>query len=168
MTIPLDKSLNIGLTWTAPGNKAFTAYLATLPKDRGDGIQAFITHVIPDDADSDDDASLQPKDPVQVPDVDRDEPHVDTRTTIQEDEGATTKFGVQDLDDLHVIPNEEQSTTLSAQDELIRWHHCLGHLPFDRIRSMSQKGSLPKRLLECNKPLCAACQYGKLTRKPWV
>ena len=162
-TILLDKRLNIGLTWMAPGSEAFTAYLATMPKDREDGIQAFVSHVILDDADSDDDASLQPKDPVQVLDVDREEPHVDTRTTIQEDEGATTKFSMQDLADLHVIPHDEQPTTLSAQDELIRWHHRLGHLPFDCIRSMSQKGILLKWLLKCNKPLCAACQYGKLT-----
>ena len=32
---------------------------------------------------------------------------------------------------------------------------------------MSQRGILPKRLLECTKPFCAARQYGKLTRKPW-
>ena len=92
---------------------------------------------------------------------------MDTRTTIQEDEGATTTFGMQDLAELHVIPNDKQPTTLSAQDELIQWHHRLGHLPYDHIRSMSQKGILPKRLLECTKPFCAACQYGKLMRKPW-
>ena len=93
---------------------------------------------------------------------------MDTRTTIQEDEGANTKFGMQDLTELHVIPNDEQPTTLSAQDELIRWNHRLGHLPFDRIRSMSPKGILPKQLLlECNKPFCTTCLYGKLSRKPW-
>ena len=32
---------------------------------------------------------------------------------------------------------------------------------------MSQRGILPKRLLECTKPFCAACQYSKLTGKPW-
>ena len=118
-TILLDKSLNIGLTWMAPGSKAFTAYLATMPNDRVDGIQAFMSHVIPDDADSNDDASLQPKDPVQVSDVDKEESPVDTRTTIQEDEGAMTKFGMQDLADLHIIWNDKQLTTLSAQDKLI-------------------------------------------------
>ena len=118
-TIPLDKSLNIGLTWTAPGSEAFAAYLATMPNDRVDGIQAFVSHIIPYNADSDDNASLQPKDLVQVPDVDKEESHVDTRTTIQEDERAMTKFGMQDLADLHVIPNDEQPTSLSAQDELI-------------------------------------------------
>ena len=151
----------------APGSEAFTAYLATMPNDRVDGIQAFASHVILDNGDSNDDASLQPKEPVQVPDVDKEESHVDTRTTIQEDEGAMTKFGMQDLVDLHLIPNDQQPTTLSAQDELIQWHHHLGHLPFDRIRSMSQRGILPKWRLECTKPFCAACQYGMLTRKPW-
>ena len=32
---------------------------------------------------------------------------------------------------------------------------------------MSQNRILPKRLLKCTKPFCAACQYSKLTRKPW-
>ena len=51
----------------------------------------------------------------------------------EEDKGATTTFGVQDLAELHVIPNDEQPTTLLAQDELIRWHHRFGHLPYDHI-----------------------------------
>ena len=32
---------------------------------------------------------------------------------------------------------------------------------------MSQKEVLSKRQLECTKPFCTTCQYGKLTRKPW-
>ena len=167
-TIPLDKNLNISLTWTAPACETFTAYLATMPNDRVERIQALLSHVIPESADSDDDASMQPKDPVQVLDIDKEESPVDIRTTIQEDEGATTTFGMQDLAELYVKPNDEQPTTLSAQDKLISSHHRLGHLPYDRIQSMSQKGILPKRLLKCTKPFCAACQYGKLMRKPWL
>ena len=107
-TIPLDKNLNIGLTWMAPGSEAFTAYLATIPNDRVDGIQAFMSHLIPEIADSDNDASTQPKDPVKAPDVDKEGSPVDIRTTIQEDERAMTKFDMQDLAELHVIPNDEQ------------------------------------------------------------
>ena len=95
------------------------AYLATMLNDRVDGIQAFMSHVIPESTDSNDDVSLQPKDPVQVPDVNKEGSPMDIRTTIQEDEGATTKFGVQDLAELDIIPNDEQPTTLSAQDKLI-------------------------------------------------
>ena len=28
-------------------------------------------------------------------------------------------------------------------------------------------GQLPKHLLTCKKPFCTACQYGKLTKRPW-
>ena len=32
---------------------------------------------------------------------------------------------------------------------------------------LAQMGQLPKRLLASKKPFCAACQYGKMTRRPW-
>ena len=118
-TILLDKNLNIGLTWTAPGDEVFTAYLAMMPSDRVDQIQAFVSHVIPDDEKTDDDASIQPKDLVQAPDTDERELPVDTRTTVQGDEGAMTTFGVQDIAEFHIMPNDEQPTALLAQDELI-------------------------------------------------
>ena len=147
--------------------KNSTAYMATMPSDWVDKIQAFVSHVIPDDNDADDNASRQPRDLVQAPDTNEGESPVDTGTTIQGDEGATATFSVQGLAELHIILNDKQPTTLSAQDELIRWHHWLGHLPYDRVQSMAQKGILSKWLLECTKPFCAACQYGKLMRKPW-
>ena len=139
-TFPLDRNLNIGLMWTASGSEVFRAYLATMPNDGVDGIQAFMFHVVPENESSDDDASMQPKDLVQVQDVNKEESPMDTRTTIQEDEGCTTTFGMQDLAELHAIPNDKQPTTLSAQDKLIRWYHRLGHLPYNHKRSMSQKG----------------------------
>ena len=101
--------------WTAPGSKAFMAYLATMPNNRVDGIQAFMSHVVPESESSDDDASMQPKDPGHVLDVDKEDSPIDTRTTIQEDEGAMTTFGMQGFAELHVIQNDEQPTTLSAQ-----------------------------------------------------
>ena len=133
-TIPLDKNLNIGLTWMVPGDKEFTAYMAMIPSDRVDQIQAFVSHIIPDDQDADDDASMQPRDLVQAPDTNKEESPVDTgTTTIQGDEGATTTFGMQDLAELHIILNDEQPTTLLAQDKLVRWHHRLGNLPYNHI-----------------------------------
>ena len=101
--------------------------------DRVDQIQAFVSHVIPDDEDADNDESMQPRDPVQAPDTDEEESPVDTVTTVQGDEGATTTFGMQELAELHIILNDEHPTTLSAQGELIQWHHWLGHIPYDCI-----------------------------------
>ena len=92
-----------------------------------------MSHIIPEDEISDDDASMQPRNLVQAPDTNERELPIDTGTIVQEDEGAMTTFGMQDLAELHIILNDEQPTTLLAQDELIRWHHRLGHLPYDHI-----------------------------------
>ena len=102
-----------------PGDEEFTAYMAMIPSDRVDQIQAFVSHTIPDDENADYDASMQPRDLVQAPDTDEGELPADTGTTIQGDEGATATFGIQDLAELHIILNDKQPTTVLAQDKLI-------------------------------------------------
>ena len=67
----------------------------------------------------------------------------------------------------HVIPEGNEPSSLDPHDELLHWHYRLGHLPFERIRHLARSGQLPKRLLTCKKPFCIACQYGKLTKRPW-
>ena len=67
----------------------------------------------------------------------------------------------------HVIPEDQELTSLDPHDELPRWHYRLGHLSFECIRQLARLGHLPKRLLTCKKPFCTACQYGKLTKRPW-
>ena len=32
---------------------------------------------------------------------------------------------------------------------------------------MAKQGLLPKKILKANIPICPACQYGKMHRKPW-
>ena len=67
----------------------------------------------------------------------------------------------------HVIPDDQEPTSLDPHNELLRWHYCLGHLPFDHIRQLASTGQIPKRLLSCKKPFCSACQYSKMTKRPW-
>ena len=66
-----------------------------------------------------------------------------------------------------MIPEDQEPMSLDPHDELLRWHYRLGHLPFDRIKKLSLKGQLPKRLLASKKPFCPACHYGKMTKIPW-
>ena len=67
----------------------------------------------------------------------------------------------------HVIPDDKEPTTIDPQDELLRWHYRLGHLSFKRILQMARQSILPKKLLNAKVPICPACQYGKMTRRPW-
>ena len=55
---------------------------------------------------------------------------------------------------------------------------CKVHIQSNQTRSLESvfvhfllqlvvQGQLPKHLLACKKPFCAACQYGKMTKQPW-
>ena len=70
--------------------------------------------------------------------------------------------------DASAKPTEtEDQDTLTPTTELLRLHYRLGHLPFSQLRSMAATGFLPKRLLQARIPKCAACMYGKATRRAW-
>ena len=59
----------------------------------------------------------------------------------------------------------QQSTTL--EQEYLQLHQSLGHIHPDRMQLMVQQGTIPNKFRRCRLPFCAACAYGKSTRKPW-
>ena len=63
--------------------------------------------------------------------------------------------------------DEEELTISNSQFELLKVHHQLNHLSFGKIKAMANAGILPRRLKDVSTPACAACMYGKATRKPW-
>ena len=161
--MPLDPTTNVGLTTTAPGARSFRAFCATLERPETKQENIFTTHIIPDD----DDESFQPKDPVE-PQHTNEGCNEEIPLPIQDKAITQTQTTVADLGPItHVIPDDPEAKLLDPQDELLRWHYRLGHLPFDRIKRLANKGQLPKRLLTCHMPFCAACQYGKMTKRPW-
>lgn len=61
-----------------------------------------------------------------------------------------------------------ENTLSPEQQEMLRWHHRLLHLPFQQIRDLAQKGFLPKFLSKVKLfPPCAACIFGKSHKRPW-
>ena len=59
------------------------------------------------------------------------------------------------------IPQKEEYQPLQI------WHHRLGHLHFDMIKTMARNGAVTGLHLTTQTPtaLCPACQFGKMTRK---
>ena len=163
-TVPLDPTTNVGLTTTASGARSFRAFCATLNQQETKQTNIFTTHIIPDD---EEDESFQPKDPVEPPQATED--NSDELLKPSDDAPSLTpQATVIDMGPMtHVIPDEPEPKTLDPQDELLRWHYRLGHLPFDRVKQLAHAGQLPKRMLNCPTPFCAACQYGKMTKRPW-
>ena len=121
-------------------------------------------HIIPDD---EEDESFQRKDPVEQSYTTEDSNEV-TLFTNKDEKTTQPQITVVDLGPItHDIPEDLEPKSLDPQDELFRWHYRLGHLLFDHIKRLPNKGQLPKRLLNCHMPFCAACQYDKMTKKPW-
>ena len=160
-TVPLDTNTNVGLTTTAPGAKNFRSFCATVTAPETNQTNIFTTHIIPDD---DDEESFQPQDPIEPSTQDESE----LNNTVKNVMTDTPEISIVDMGPAsHVIPDDQEPNSLDPHDELLRWHYRLGHLPFDRIRQLASQGQLPKRILSCKKPFCAACQYGKMTKRPW-
>ena len=46
-------------------------------------------------------------------------------------------------------------------------HYDMGHIHPDRLKLMSKQGVIPPKFGQIKMPFCAACAYGKATRRPW-
>ena len=179
-TIKLDPRRNIGMTHTAPGIHRYTDFLAQQATITPEGPCCFDTHVIPDD---DDEGSLQPPDPIQ-PQMQEIQPQFPlqqmgpltttpdpiTKDPIEKTLQTMTQLDfapLQQTEKPNLIEEEEEPSKLNPSDELLRWHYKLGHAPFTRLQQMAKRGDLPKRLAAVIPPFCAACKYGKQTKRPW-
>ena len=55
----------------------------------------------------------------------------------------------------------------SQSEELLHYHHKLGHTGFAKLKTMARKGIIPKYLANAQTPKCMACMYSQATRKQW-
>ena len=61
--------------------------------------------------------------------------------------------------DIVIIDNKDKLMTDNPQDELIRWHYCLGYLPLFLMRIMALLGIILRRLIHSKTPKCAGYLY---------
>lgn len=95
-------------------------------------------------------------------------------TTVSEgdkDETSTTPTDFN-LDNVAIIEDDQLKTLDETYSKdptaaLLHWHYQLRHLPFKTLQAMAHQGHLPKQLATCKVPQCAACLYGKATKRPW-
>ena len=63
--------------------------------------------------------------------------------------------------------NERQIHVPSdKQEELMHWHYILGHLSFQKLKSIAEIGEIPKHLADVPPPVCAGCVFGAMTKVP--
>ncbi len=65
---------------------------------------------------------------------------------------------------------KDKDAPLAAADnqaELMRWHYCLGHLHFSKLKQLAINREIPKKLAKVTPPKCAGCLFGAMTKLPW-
>jgi hypothetical protein len=166
-TIRLDKATNVGITATAPCYKKFKAYMVSLESDCSEQHTTIMLPALIEDDESSqalgdeeaifDDDNLSFSEPIAGKkwNAVKEPPHsLQTELHGSANDNQPLQATYSDLPRPTVIPEDEEPMYLSPQDELLRWHYRLGHLPFRRIKKMCLQGDLPKRLLEVKPPFC--------------
>jgi hypothetical protein len=88
---------------------------------------------------------------------------------ISEEEKQTTRMGSLTFD-MNPELEEDEHIYLAAvnnQAELMRWHYCLGHLAFSKLKQLVLNGKIPQQLAKVKPPACVGCLFGAMTKVPW-
>ncbi len=85
------------------------------------------------------------------------------------EEKQTTRMGPLTFD-VNPELEEDKHVYLAAVDnqaKLMRWHYCLSHLAFSKLKQHVLNGKIPQRLAKVKPPACAGCLFGAMTKVPW-
>jgi GAG-pre-integrase domain len=194
-TIPLDDS-NLGTLYSVPGFNSFRAFItkSNLSKHVDDTAKCCIAcNIVANDAeDEDNDAKHEldndakhegdnkPKSTISSTNfhnIDGNQHTIVKKGTVFE-KAEPMRCDPFTLDINENVFNDTTQVTESIldstyindskpEDLMLLLHYKFGHVSMQRIRRMAERGILPKKLLQCQTPLCQACIYGKMTRRPW-
>ena len=116
------------MTNTAPGIKQYKSYLMNQEETPNWNASVFETHIIPKDESAqgqeDDDLSFQPPDPIQAVNKSGTDYSADHSTKPATDDTQQTHNDATSAEEFslelpHMIPDDREPTTISAQDELM-------------------------------------------------
>jgi Reverse transcriptase (RNA-dependent DNA polymerase)/GAG-pre-integrase domain len=156
-TVPINRrSSNIGRMFSATGFQQYNAFAVNTLTDfiQEDGFCCFKL-------------KIQDKDTIII--NEKGTVYEDARQQVDEPTKVNIQFKQVALLSDEGIPSVErdEATTASPEDELLRWHHRMAHVSMSRLQKMALQGYLPTKLAKCRIPLCQACVFGKMTRRPW-
>ena len=191
-TVAISPTANIPIMHSAPGYKRFKNFTAITEPDTLPPLYCVDAHIIPDDEsfapdedDDDADANNHPMSAttntgsrhLSVHNRQQNTPEGEAGNTHNKNEGGQNGTAppttINTFEDVQHAPptvedfEKEESKLDNPAHELLLWHYKLGHEPFKNLQWMAQQGLIPKRLAKCRVPKCAACYYGKATRRPW-
>uniref|UniRef100_UPI00293D8CF2 reverse transcriptase domain-containing protein n=1 Tax=Janthinobacterium sp. TaxID=1871054 RepID=UPI00293D8CF2 len=182
-TVMIDRATNIPLMRSAPGYKRFNNFYTEIASEVTD-----ITSMVATDAASGDPGLVTDYDSDADGESEAEEESIGDSGKPSSESGDANNQEEQspgrrhpDLPDSVFVSAEahpgtreqiqreedEDVQAMTPQAEMLAWHYRLGHLPFERIKRLAERGDLPTKLATCKVPKCASCLYGKPTRRAW-
>ena len=163
-TVYNDTRANVPYFYTAPGNILYNKFVKQAEQKHKRKVKALESVVCyPATAGIDDDLSQLSQSPPDLGEPSYSPSH--HVFTVEELTDFTSTAQRPNMDAME--EEEEHMAATSDRGELIRWHHRLGHMSFDRLQNLAKANIIPRRLSKVKKPKCVACIYGKMHRKPW-
>jgi Reverse transcriptase (RNA-dependent DNA polymerase) len=170
-TVSLDpESTNVGTIWSHPGYRKYQSYCTKIEDEFLDCYESEpkMDMKFLDCYEIETELDLEQNDPIEV-----EEPDEVKGSILEPGEGERqtplwTDFKLDGPDGPSIIERtKSESSKASPEALLLQLHHKLSHVSMKRLQSLAIQGYLPMKIAKCRIPLCQACVYGKLTRRPW-
>ena len=150
-TIPLGENDNVATMFSSPGYDRFHAFCAQADYNHSDDANPIIcqttTSVIEDE-----DMDLFDPSPSPPP-----QPYKSKQHAL---------FNVHTSSEI-ASQLEVQQKLENRSAHLLSLHHKYGHIPFQRLKEMAKQGIIDRHHIHTPIPACAACLYGKATKRAW-
>eukprot|EP00978_Attheya_sp_CCMP212_P015749 scaffold40797_cov63-Attheya_sp.AAC.6 len=167
-TIPHWPRSNVGNFRSAPGVQKYAAYASAIEHLQSQPT-AFPFVVVSDDESSDaeresedsDDESLDPQ-----------QQGTQYKSNASERIPKSEEPQTPNLFDLNfsqgeqpdiVEPDEDAKSEETTENDMLRMHYCLNHMPFNKMKVLAFLKVLSRSFVTSNTPKCAACLFGKAT-----
>ncbi len=87
----------------------------------------------------------------------------------EEESDTSTRMNALTFDPTLPLEEDEEFylAATNNQTKLMRWHYCLGHLSFPKLKLLAKNGEIPCRLAKIPPPKCDGCLFGAMTKLPW-
>jgi len=97
------------------------------------------------------------------------------REQVQDSKGDDGSEYLEEENLMELVNEDAFATLKEAPDvyastdkgELLRYHYRFGHMPYNKLQALARAGIIPKRFANVQSPRCAACMFGKLTKRAW-
>ena len=163
LTVPLDYN-NVATFHLAPGYSKFDAFCAEAKINEDYVLHCEAANLISDDEEEETAVPTQTTAPIITTKVSQGD-------TVTSTEGPTmTDFNINGPT-CHVIHNyqvdeEDRQDTTNAM-QMLRYHQQFGHVSMKHLQEMAKQGIIPLKFSKIPLPVCSACLFAKLTKKPW-